>query len=293
MHEDQQRSYHTYYEPSNLWPDWNVNRSIKSQIKGIIKYGIINGWERGMWGRFPEGIRKRNTPPIQALQEAYDAAPKSNALTSPLKKLFARPFLSPQDCGDLCRVHALALRLLEVAAFPKSLAWTTSGIHQRADALWARGELSLGGLYGTEPNISRAIHAFEHLASTGNASAHARPGFFYGSEIISIYGIPKNPERALLHYQMAANQGDRYAQRTLAHRLYFGIGVPKNYEQSLYYYQQQAKASVQASQEVIGGRIPTYTKWPLMAAEGWAKRTRKMPSSTLCTSKHRSRFPHC
>lgn len=55
MHEEQQRSYHTYYDPSNLWPDWNVNRSIQSQIKGIIKYDIINGWDRGLWGASLKG----------------------------------------------------------------------------------------------------------------------------------------------------------------------------------------------------------------------------------------------
>lgn len=237
-----------------------------------------------MWGPFAGGLERELSSGMQAVQEAYDATPTTQALRSYLQSWLAPQIRVPR-CTLACQVRSHAIRLLEHVAFRHEDAATesflplnVSGSSIHADALWELGEHSLWGTHGAMPNISRAIRAYERLANTGNATAHARLGFLYGSPVIAaVYGIPRNDARAILHYESAAAQGDRHSTLALAYRSLHGLGVPKDCMQALRLYERQANVSYKASQEVLGGRVPTYTKWPIHVLERWSRRSRDLP----------------
>ncbi|WFC95920.1 ERAD-associated protein [Malassezia brasiliensis] len=211
---------------------------------------------------------------MQSIQEAHDTAPRTNALRTLVRRWMLSPSPTAPTCHVACQVRDYAVRLLEHLAFH-------AGPDAQAiafDAAWVLGEHSLWGTHGATPNISRALQAYERLAMSGNASAHARLGFLYGSPVVhSLFGVPDDPARAVAHYAAAAKQGERHATLALAHRSLHGLGVRESCMRALHLYEHEAHSTYTQSQAVVGGRMPSYTKWPVHLLEQWEQRTRQMP----------------
>lgn len=266
------RPAHTYYDATYTWPDNPASSDVRSDADA--NHPSINGWEAAVWGPFVEGVVRTHAPAMQTIQDAHDAAPKANALRTLVRRWTLPPQATSPACHAACQVRAYAVRLLEYLAHNTD-ASTSAAV---SDAAWVLGEHSLWGTHGALPNVSRALRAYERLAATGNASAHARLGFLYGSPVMhSIYGMPNDTARAVAHYAVAAKQGERHATLALAHRSLHGLGVRQSCMRALHLYEREAHSAYTQSQTVIGGRMPSYTKWPVHLLEQWEQRTRKMP----------------
>ena len=283
-----QRPPYTYYDATDQWPDWDFDAARAAVAAAAHKVQpVTNGWEQAMWGPFVEGLAQGTVPAMQAVQDAYDAAPKERALLFYFRKGVqsllknAEMPSTKEDETSATQRRALAIRLLEWVAFSgdsEELEMRTTDVQR--DALWILGEHSLWGTHGASPNISRAICSFEQLAASGNATAHARLGFLYSSPLMEgVYNTSTHLDRALLHYTMAAKQGERHAELALASRYRFGLGVKQNCTKALYHYERQANKSYELSTAVIGGRVPSYSKWSIYVLEGIVRRTRAIPTS--------------
>ena len=281
------RPPYTYYDATDQWPDWDFDETRAAVAAAAHKVQpITNGWEQAMWGPFVEGLAQSTVPAMQAVQDAYDAAPKERALFFYFRKAVQSLFKNTKTPSAEVREtsatqrRALAIRLLEWVAFSgDSAGLEMRTTHVQRDALWILGEHSLWGTHGASPNISRAIHSFERLAASGNATAHARLGFLYSSPLMGgVYNTSTHLDRALLHYAMAAEQGERHAELALASRYRFGFGVKQNCTKALYHYERQANKSYDLSTTVIGGRMPSYSKWSIYVLEGIVRRTRDIPT---------------
>ena len=264
-----QRPPYTYYDATDQWPDWDFDAARAAVAAAAHKVQpVTNGWEQAMWGPFVEGLAQGTVPAMQAVQDAYDAAPKERALLFYFRKGVqsllknAEMPSTKEDETSATQRRALAIRLLEWVAFSgdsEELEMRTTDVQR--DALWILGEHSLWGTHGASPNISRAIRSFKQLAASGNATAHARLGFLYSSPLMEVvYNTTVHLDRALLHHTVAAKQAERHAELALAHRFRFGLGVKQDCAKALYQYERQANNSYALSTAVVGGRIPTYSK---------------------------------
>ena len=264
------RPPHTYYDATDLWPDWDFDAARAAvAVDAHSVQPITNGWEQAMWGPFVKGIEPRTVPEMQAVQDAHDSTRKQRALLYLFGKVIqrARAWSPTQTAGVLestaIQKRTLAIRLLEWVVIasedPNVLEADTTDVQR--DALWILGEHSLWGTHGASPNISRAIRSFKQLAASGNATAHARLGFLYSSPLMEVvYNTTVHLDRALLHHTVAAKQAERHAELALAHRFRFGLGVKQDCAKALYQYERQANNSYALSTAVVGGRIPTYSK---------------------------------
>ena len=122
------------------------------------------------------------------------------------------PPITPTPDPALQTVRAHAIRLLESVAYPDNddndaehLIRASFIANQtrtpQSDALWILGEHYLWGTHGAQPDIEKARQAYERLALTGNATAHARLGYLYSSRFMAdIHGAPRSEAEALIHY---------------------------------------------------------------------------------------------
>ena len=281
------RPPHTYYDATDLWPDWDFDAARAALAVDVHNVQpVTNGWEQTMWGPFVKGIEPRTVPGLKTIQDAHDTTRKQRALLYLFGKLIQRAcWRSPTRTAEMLestetQKRTLAIRLLEWVAIGSAdrnaLEADTTDVQR--DALWILGEHSLWGTHGASPNISRAIHSFERLAASGNATAHARLGFLYSSPLMGrVYNTSTHLDRALLHYTIAAKQGERHAELALAHRYRFGHGVKKDCAKALYHYESQASKSYSMSTAVLGGRVPSYSKWSIHILDGIVRRTQKVP----------------
>lgn len=268
------RPAHTYYDATHVWPDEPFVGN-NGPLDAGSAHPNINGWEAAVWGPFVGGIARTHVPAMQSIQDAHDAAPKTHALRTLARRWMLPPSPTAPACHAACQVRDYAVRLLEYLAFLSDA--DTQAV--TSDAAWVLGEHSLWGTHGALPNVSRALHAYERLAAAGNASAHSRLGFLYGSSVVhSLLGVPDDPARAIAHYAAAAKQGERHATLALAYRSLHGLGVRESCMRALHLYEHEARSAYTQSQAVLGGRTPSYTKWPVHRLEQWEQRTRQMPS---------------
>ncbi|CDK29260.1 unnamed protein product [Kuraishia capsulata CBS 1993] len=128
-----------------------------------------------------------------------------------------------------------------------------------AELAYALAEEHLFGM--TYPkNVSWAVACYEHVATTTrNASANFMLGVIYGS---GLFGqVEMDHSKALVHYTIASELGDRRATMALAYRFYAGIGTPRDYVRAMMYYRSVVEDLIPflASDSDIGGQhLPDY-----------------------------------
>jgi hypothetical protein len=82
--------------------------------------------------------------------------------------------------------------------------------------------------YGVDKNNEKAIYHYELSANKGNIIAYNNLG--------NLYQQDKNYEKALFYYRLAVDKGDSHAINNLGNMYQHGYGVDKNYEKALFYY---------------------------------------------------------
>lgn len=283
------REPHTFYDVPDhaLWPDWDFDAVKAGRAQARKQHmAVLNGWEQAMWGPFVADLFDAPNEAVQRVIDAHDAAERYAMLSSWIanvsKSYVPETLLTALErkkdtkkATEAKHKRARAIAQLEWAAFegemsPESVidatfdAANATGrpLNVHADALWVLGEHSLWGTHGAQPNISRAIRAFERLADTGNATAHARLGFLYNSPLLTtLYGIEPQPERSHVHYTLGAQEGERAAQLAVGYRYDRGLGVPPDCMEALAWYDAAAQQAYKTYLEgPIGGRRLPYAK---------------------------------
>ena len=240
------RAAHTYYDmpETPLWPDWDFDADSHTT------FPVINGWEQAMWGTaptFPDSVSQSINESLAA--GLYRRTHKKQTLIDMLRGPITTKLVSRDSPTDSTREHALQL-----------LTWAADLLS--SDALWILGEHYLWGTHGAQPDIEKARQAYERLALTGNATAHARLGYLYSSRFMAdIHGAPRSEAEALIHYTMAAQEGDWHAMNALAYRQLYGLGTSVNCTESLIWLDHLAQ---RAHNEFLagppGGRTLPYNK---------------------------------
>ena len=266
---DPQRAPHTYYDSPvvPLWPDWDFDAD-----KAAGTYPAINGWEQAMWGPFVGPIHDAPSPAMSSIVHNFTSAYSKSSLLDLVRGDMPPP-ITPTPDPALQNVRAHAIRLLESVAYPDNddndaehLIRASFIANQtrtpQSDALWILGEHYLWGTHGAQPDIEKARQAYERLALMGNATAHARLGYLYSSRFMAdIHGAPRSEAEALIHYTMAAQEGDWHAMNALAYRQLYGLGTSVNCTESLIWLDHLAQ---RAHNEFLagppGGRTLPYNK---------------------------------
>ena len=240
------RAAHTYYDmpETPLWPDWDFDADSHTT------FPVINGWEQAMWGTapaFPDSVSQSINESLAA--GLYRRTHKKQTLIDMLRGPITTKLVSRDSPTDSTREHALQL-----------LTWAADLLS--SDALWILGEHYLWGTHGAQPDIEKARQAYERLALMGNATAHARLGYLYSSRFMAdIHGAPRSEAEALIHYTMAAQEGDWHAMNALAYRQLYGLGTSVNCTESLIWLDHLAQ---RAHNEFLagppGGRTLPYNK---------------------------------
>ena len=240
------RAAHTYYDmpETPLWPDWDFDADSHTT------FPVINGWEQAMWGTapaFPDSVSQCINESLAA--GLYRRTHKKQTLIDMLRGPITTKLVSRDSPTDSTREHALQL-----------LTWAADLLS--SDALWILGEHYLWGTHGAQPDVEKARQAYERLALTGNATAHARLGYLYSSRFMAdIHGAPRSEAEALIHYTMAAQEGDWHAMNALAYRQLYGLGTSVNCTESLIWLDHLAQ---RAHNEFLagppGGRTLPYNK---------------------------------
>ena len=240
------RAAHTYYDmpETPLWPDWDFDADSHTT------FPVINGWEQAMWGTapaFPDSVSQSINESLAA--GLYRRTHKKQTLIDMLRGPITTKLVSRDSPTNSTREHALQL-----------LTWAADLLS--SDALWILGEHYLWGTHGAQPDIEKARQAYERLALTGNATAHARLGYLYSSRFMAdIHGAPRSEAEALIHYTMAAQEGDWHAMNALAYRQLYGLGTSVNCTESLIWLDHLAQ---RAHNEFLagppGGRTLPYNK---------------------------------
>ncbi|WFD44323.1 ERAD-associated protein [Malassezia psittaci] len=296
-YEKRERAPHTLYDTPEpmLWPDWDYDQlKAKRAFARKHRFEILNGWEQAMWGPFVPGIQDTESEQIRNTLEPYRASLKHSALITWLIEHLtkwtrpndvtgqSRPVPGQSSSSSSGGSHTSvaktkrdqAIKTLEQIAFTDRLSeedMLNSAFQERitntlqSDALWVLGEHSLWGTHGAEPDLHRAIDAFERLAKLGNATAHARLGSLYNNSLVGMmYGVQNSKEQALIHTVFAAQEGVRSAQMSLAHQYHYGLGVPTDCRESLHWYDTAAReAYSEYLQGPPGGRRLPYGKLSL------------------------------
>lgn len=278
------REPHTVYDTpvDALWPDWDYD-AVKAERAHARRNQpeILNGWEQAMWGPFVSDLRDEPMPLVQTIAETYRMSEQRSVLTHWLRNQTQRVLperivgaeKGPRDTEAVRTAKARrswAIATLERLAFDDVSAEAlidasfrgTNASAVQADALWVLGEHSLWGTHGAAPNIPRAVRAFERLAALGNATAHARLGFLYGSPLLEVlFDAPVQHERSLMHYVFAAQEGVRGAQLAVGHRYDRGLGVPADCLEAIRWYDAAAQKSYNEFLDgPPGGRTLPYAK---------------------------------
>ena len=203
-----------------------------------------------MWGTapaFPDSVSQSINESLAA--GLYRRTHKKQTLIDMLRGPITTKLVSRDSPTDSTREHALQL-----------LTWAADLLS--SDALWILGEHYLWGTHGAQPDIEKARQAYERLALTGNATAHARLGYLYSSRFMAdMYGAPQSNAKALEHYELAASSGNWHAINALAFRLRYGIGLSQNCTRSLELSDQVATQTyAQYLDGPPGGRTLPYSK---------------------------------
>jgi|MDSW01.1.fsa_nt_gb hypothetical protein len=100
-----------------------------------------------------------------------------------------------------------------------------------------------------ESRVSRLVK----MANNGNATAQTELGSLYERGI----GMPRNPEDALMWYQLAAKQGNSLAEFHIGSLYERGSGVQKNFEKAVYWYE---KASNKGNKSAMAALAYLYDR---------------------------------
>ena len=171
-----ERPPHTVYDtPRNpLWPDWD------------FKGDMLNGWEYAMWGGNSTDTRF-DLCPIAAADNGD--CTKNGACMPNVEN-------TRETADDLLRWLVFDDPPPRLPAASMQATHTNTTVSRTtSDALWVLGEHYLWGTHGGARHVSRAQHYFHELAALGNATAHSRLGFIYGSPLLSPNAAPADRAR--------------------------------------------------------------------------------------------------
>ena len=111
-----------------------------------------------------------------------------------------------------------------------------------AAALNALAELFLFSQSDLSPHdFSEAISLFNASAAAGNPRAHFMMGVFHST---GLFRVAVNQAKALLHFHFSAIGNDTRGTMAAGYRNHFGIGVPRNCQRAVVYYELAANVVI-------------------------------------------------
>ncbi|KAH3670667.1 hypothetical protein OGAPHI_001182 [Ogataea philodendri] len=107
--------------------------------------------------------------------------------------------------------------------------------HDDVDAVYTLAQINLFGNFSLPTNATNALHYYEKMTQlSDNSTAKYMLGFIYAT---GLFGkVEMDQGKALLYYQLAADQGNVKAALALAYRYSTGLSVAINTKLALYYY---------------------------------------------------------
>ncbi|KAG7718341.1 hypothetical protein KL949_002806 [Ogataea haglerorum] len=107
--------------------------------------------------------------------------------------------------------------------------------HNDIDATYLLAQITLFGNYSLPTNATETLHYHQKIVQLApNATSNYLLGFIYATGLFGKLDMDQG--KALIHYQVAADQGEIRAAMALAYRYYKGISVEQNLMLALYYY---------------------------------------------------------